>query len=777
MIVLTTLFLAFGILVIDLLTPLSSGEWGLYLIPLLISFRARQKSYPYLFLGICTVFTGVVFWQSLPYTGTKAAVSSRVGGVVALWVTAVLLAQRKRTEEALSESEERLRAILNFSPLSIFVKDRAGRYLEFNRQSEISSGLRREKVLGRTDRELLSPEVAENLRATDEKVLKSSQSVQYQLKLDRKGGERINLVIKFPLFDPEGKSHAVCGVAADITDLKKAEKALAFSNQRLGMIAQVTAAVVGAAPLKEEASKLAGQVMTAFGADACIIRSLEGKNLVFLASAGIPEEEIPASLPVALHGFREIVSLRRPVFIPDTRGHTTALPMLNSQAQGERFMSCAAAPLLAQDEVIGILGIYSRAGMRAFSGADLEHLQIVANHIAVAVANDRLYREVRNQKDQLAEQIAERKRAEEALKQSEGRFRAISEQSLMGIYIMQDGKFCYVNPRYAEIYGYTQGEMLLLQPPAFEVAADEDREERMESASERPAGRGRRMHYRTDGRRKDGSIIGVEVHGIETELNGKPTVIGTLQDVTERVRDETALQRTKEQLQILSRRLLEMQEAERRHIARELHDEIGQALTALKINLQALQQSSGGDILAPRMVDSISIVDRTLRQVRALSLNLRPSMLDDLGLCAALRWYADQQGQRAGLNIRFSAPLLEGRLDPTLETTCFRVAQEALTNIVRHAQAHAVLVELHEEEDCLHLMVRDDGIGFDLEQIRGQLSAGTSMGLLGMEERASLMGGRIELKSAPAQGTEVHAWFPMAQSEAAAEQAAVFAVK
>ena len=193
-----------------------------------------------------------------------------------------------------------------------------------------------------------------------------------------------------------------------------------------------------------------------------------------------------------------------------------------------------------------------------------------------------------------------------------------------------------------------------------------------------------------------------------------------------------------------------------------MHDEIGQALTALKINLQAFQQFPEAGAFADRLLDSIGIVDLALRQVRRLSLNLRPSMLDDLGLPAALRWYLDQQAQRSGLRVQFVNQGQEERLDATLETTCFRIAQEAVTNIIRHAQARTAWVELREEAGFLHLTVRDDGIGFDVDRTR-RLAGGASMGLMGMEERVSLMGGRMELKSAPRQGTEVHAWFSLAR--------------
>jgi signal transduction histidine kinase len=150
--------------------------------------------------------------------------------------------------------------------------------------------------------------------------------------------------------------------------------------------------------------------------------------------------------------------------------------------------------------------------------------------------------------------------------------------------------------------------------------------------------------------------------------------------------------------------------------------------------------------------------------VRDLSLDLRPSLLDDLGLCAALRWYTDQQAQRAGLSIQFVAGEMAARFDPAIETACFRVAQEALTNVVRHARAATVRVHLQVETGFLHLVVSDDGIGFDPERLRTQGRSGASMGLLGMEERASLMRGRIKFESVLEHGTSVHAWFPLGPS-------------
>jgi len=217
------------------------------------------------------------------------------------------------------------------------------------------------------------------------------------------------------------------------------------------------------------------------------------------------------------------------------------------------------------------------------------------------------------------------------------------------------------------------------------------------------------------------------------------------------------LREANEQLHMLSRRLFDVQEAERRHLAREFHEQMGQELTAVKFEVQGAQRLERGTAIVGRLDGSIAGLDRILQQVRQLSLALRPSLLDDLGLLPALRWYLDQQARLAGLRVEFFADPALGRLDAAIETACFRVAQEALTNVVRHAHAKTVILELHLMEEVLHLEVRDDGTGFDVMTAR---LAG--FGLLGMCERVTLLGGEVNCKSAPGRGTEVHAFFPVA---------------
>jgi len=220
----------------------------------------------------------------------------------------------------------------------------------------------------------------------------------------------------------------------------------------------------------------------------------------------------------------------------------------------------------------------------------------------------------------------------------------------------------------------------------------------------------------------------------------------------------------RERLRLLSQQILDIQEDERRHIARDLHDQIGQALTALKVNLQSIQRSSNGSVLNnASFEESLAIIDRTIQQVRNLSLELRPSLLDDLGVVAAIRWYVDRQAQRAGFKWDLIVDPPEMRLKPDLETTCFRLVQEAITNVVRHAQASLVQIELRQHEKELELIIRDDGVGFDVRAAQARSANDPSLGLVGMEERVQIIGGRIEITSSSGDGvgTEIRAHLPL----------------
>ncbi len=195
-------------------------------------------------------------------------------------------------------------------------------------------------------------------------------------------------------------------------------------------------------------------------------------------------------------------------------------------------------------------------------------------------------------------------------------------------------------------------------------------------------------------------------------------------------------------------------------MARDLHDEVGQALTAIKMNLQTMERIADVEPIAATVNDSKAILDQLMQRVRDLSLDLRPSLLDDVGLVAAVRWYVQRQAERAGLAHRVVAEDALSGLPPHLATVCFRVIQEAVTNVLRHAKASSVSVTMGHGSGAVHLRVQDDGVGFKVDQALDRATRGDTMGLIGMQERVNFAGGELTIESTPGGGTAVIARVP-----------------
>ena len=218
------------------------------------------------------------------------------------------------------------------------------------------------------------------------------------------------------------------------------------------------------------------------------------------------------------------------------------------------------------------------------------------------------------------------------------------------------------------------------------------------------------------------------------------------------------LQAANQRMHIFSHLLFQAQEKDRRRLAHEFHDEIGQALTAAKLNLLSVA-GTADTVVSGRLQETVQILSQLLRDVRQISLDLRPSLLDDLGLVPALRSLLDQQARRAGLKERFTADNLPANLASEIQTTCFRIAQEATTNVLRHAHAQSMALELRVERGQLRLKITDDGVGLDIKRMERQQPK--SFGLLGIKERAVLAGGHAWITSAPGRGTTINVHLPI----------------
>ncbi len=218
--------------------------------------------------------------------------------------------------------------------------------------------------------------------------------------------------------------------------------------------------------------------------------------------------------------------------------------------------------------------------------------------------------------------------------------------------------------------------------------------------------------------------------------------------------------------------IITAQEQERKRIARELHDETSQVLTSLLISLAVLEESITTPEARDRIADTRALAHKTLRAIRNLSIDLRPSALDDLGLLPALRWYIKEYQQKCSIEVEFQATDFKERLPAEIETALYRIVQESLTNTARHANARKVYITLKEEVNAVYATISDDGCGFDIQalqktsvQERGSglesgSGLGRGLGLIGMQERAILLDGSLEITSHPGQGTKVEVRIP-----------------
>jgi two-component system, NarL family, sensor kinase len=261
---------------------------------------------------------------------------------------------------------------------------------------------------------------------------------------------------------------------------------------------------------------------------------------------------------------------------------------------------------------------------------------------------------------------------------------------------------------------------------------------------------------------------------MDSESAGPGAGLDSLREIAREVATITAenarlLQRLGEgekRFRLISRGILRVQEAERGRISRDLHDGVGQSLTALKVQLQLLEMSAAQEesALAPRLAELREMADRTLQEVRQISHLLRPQMLDDLGLLPTLRWLARTFRQRTGVEVELSSEGLDDHTDPDVQNLVFRLVQEALTNVAKHAHAPAAEVRLRRAGDRLSLTVQDRGAGFDAEELLGSTDEERGFGLRGMRDRVHLFAGRFTVKSQPGAGTTLEIEVPLEAS-------------
>lgn len=353
--------------------------------------------------------------------------------------------------------------------------------------------------------------------------------------------------------------------------------------------------------------------------------------------------------------------------------------------------------------------------------------------------------------------ISDLKEAEEALNESERKYRLLFHNNPTPMFMLAVPTFNIidVNDSAVKHYGYTRQKFLSMNArdlrPKEEVKRYEQFAINKEIQGTRNAGK---WKHKTS----NGTVIDVEIITHDFNYKNQLSRIVLANDITKRLQAENELKNSHEQLRQLSSYLQTVREKERTRIAREIHDELGQQLTGLRMDATWINKKITGDQkLTNKITGMIGLIDETVKSVRRISAELRPGILDDLGLTAALEWQTQEFEKRTGITCRFKSFIKEPVFDKDISTGIFRVYQETLTNVARHADATEVETILERINGEIILEIKDNGRGFEVEEIKKK----STLGLIGMRERANMFGGELQLDSKPGRGTAVTLRIPI----------------
>jgi len=602
---------------------------------------------------------------------------------------------RDMTERHLAREREQLfAATFNQAPIGITVADASGRYIAANASFLALLGYGEDELLRMTIFDLTHPDDAAATQRSFEQVLSGAvERVELEKRYLRRDGRAVWTRLNVSrIVDAEGRVTRLVAQVEDIAERRAMEEQLREREARL-------------------------HAFTSHSPSVMFLKRADGRyrfvNQRFLERYAVRREQVIGRTDAELFPQKLAHALARNDAEVIARGE----PMQHEES-GERISLVVKFPVFdAAGKATGVGGIET--------------------------------------------DVTELKRAEQALR--EQRTLLAEAQKIAGLGCWEwdpaSGRLAWSDELY-RIYGVTPESF----QPSFENYLErvhpEDRQQ-VGTMVARVLMDGRDVEMQERVVRPGGEVRYLRSHGaVVRNAEGRPVkMFGACFDVTEQRHSEAALRQAAADLHALTRRLVQAEEAERRRIARELHDRVGQTLSALNIQLDiVLAQLEAPPELRQRLEDAVALVGRTLESIEGVMAELRPPLLDEYGLGDALTWHGEELAQRTGLKVAVAdlAPDATKKLRPEAAAALFRIAQEALNNVVKHARASNVGIEISAGEDGVALEVRDDGKGFDAAAApRGRLGMST------MRERAEAAGGRIELKSSPGAGTTVRARVPL----------------
>lgn len=725
--------------------------------------------------------------QAPPVVLAQDLVEAGVILLVMLLISA-LMAARKQAEAVARRERERLRVTLTSIGDGVITTDTQGQVMLMNEVAQSLTGWQQAEAAGKPIEEvfrIVNDETRITVENPTARVLREGviAGLANHTLLVTKTGKEIPIDDSgAPIRDDQGALTGVVLVFRDITERKRAELSL-------HLLAEAGHLLASSLDYNERLSNLTRLVVPAL-ADWCAVDVLDNDGAirrVAVAHVDPAKVELAHELqrrypvdPNAPRGVPHVLRTGESEFYPYITDSVLAAatddPELLQVLRNLGLESGLTVPLIARERTLGVLSLVMAESGRHYDQADLNLANELARRAALALDNARLYAETQTLNAQLEDrilertqrlratvnelrrEISERQQAEEKIRQNERRLAEAQHIGQFGSWYwdISTNTLTWSEELY-HIYGQNPQTFGATYEAFLEAVHPDDREMVQNIIAQayqehRPIAFDHRIV------RPDGTIRTLHARGeVNLDATGQLVAMeGTGQDITERKQAEEALHNSREQLRRLSARLQAVREEERTRMAREIHDQLGGAMTGLKMDVAALRRNLQAALLEKTSAIS-ELIDGTIQTVRRIATELRPAILDDFGLLAAIEWQLQEFQTRANIRCNLSAEADDIPLDPESSTAVFRVFQETLTNVARHANATEVEVRIEEQAGHLILRVHDNGRGISEAEISGS----KSLGLVGMQERIHLLSGELDIRGAPGQGTTILVKIPL----------------
>ena len=646
----------------------------------------------------------------------------------------------RKAQAELEESRSRYSDLYDFAPVGYFTFDQQGLILEVNLTGTNLLGAERSALSKKPFVLFIAPEHQDAFYLHLRQVMQTGTQQSCEIRLIRKDGTWFHAQLASIAGDDGKQNTSLCRtVVTDITERRQAGESLRRAKDDLELrVQERTAELARANELLLEEIQEHKRMQEALQAAALYARTLLEANL------------------------DPLVTISRDGKIMDANLATEqAIGLSREQIIGSDFSDYFTEPKKAR---MGYEQVFKQGFVRDYPLA----IKSLSGMVMEVLYNATVFKNSANEVEGVlasARDISARKRFERELSQSELRLKDAQKIAHLGSWewdVNSDEQ------RWSEelyrIFGYDPHKMAMTHEISFNAIHPEDQEyvtrmvwESLETNDD----------YNIDFRviRADGAMRFLNSQArLYRDNQGRPQrMVGSVLDITDRKNIERELQESEQQLRRLTAELLIAQEAERKRIAGEVHDELGQSMTVLKLRLRTIEKQLLKDQikLKGECLDLLGYADGILKSVRRISRDLTPSILEDLGLSAAVRWLVDNFKENLDVNIALQAVPIDSLVPKNLQINIYRILQECLTNSGKHAEAQNITVSIRQQQDAMLFTVEDDGRGFDPEQLFSEKAPAQGLGFTTMRERALLLNGKLDISSFPGRGTRITLQIPM----------------